>query len=267
MGLDEFVELSIRDVGKSMRIYWFETLERAHLASVTSILRSRRWLTSMVSAATERNSLAFAAAYRGLLESSADSATALANIPMTLAEHYSTIAEALYGKSNTVTISEEVEDQLIHFSHGRFIGSAEKESVPRSHRARSAAQYLKIFGEARIPRLASLYQELSDLAHPAKSSVWMWLTQLDDRGLNFVLSQDQDDSIISEFLQPNETLLEILMWAFNPPVLVLNSLNYFSIKELQTPRLLKWNLDDIAVWVSCHTELESQGARLRTSAH
>lgn len=265
-GLVEFSEVQMHSVGQSMRIYWYETLERAHLAAVTAILRNRRWLAAMTSAATDGNALAFAAAYRGLLESSADTATALANVPPTFAEHYTTIVEALSGKSDTVTVSQQVEDQLIHFSHGRFVQNTEKAITPPSHRAWSVAQYLKVFGETRNPRLASLYQELSDFAHPAKSSVWMWLTQLDERGLNFELSQAQDDSIVSNFLQPSETLLEILMWGFNSSVLVLNTLNYFSIKELHTPALLKWNLDDIPLWVNCKIALTAQGARLHASA-
>ena len=50
---------------KGMRIYWVEMLERAHLAAVTAILRSRRWLAAVLSTFSEKNALAFAAVFRG----------------------------------------------------------------------------------------------------------------------------------------------------------------------------------------------------------
>ncbi len=74
---DEYEKLSHRDVGEAMQIYWTEILERAHIASVTAILRSRHWLSSVNLAYADRNVLAFAAAFRGLLESAADAATSL----------------------------------------------------------------------------------------------------------------------------------------------------------------------------------------------
>lgn len=62
-------------------------------------------------------------------------------------------------------------------------------------------------------------------------------------------------------------LLDVLMFAFNAPVLVLNTLNYFPIRELHTIGLLRHDLDGIPAWNSCRRELEQGGARLQVSAH
>ena len=76
MAVNEYVDLLRSDVSEGMRVYWSETLERAHLASVTAVLRSRHWLSAVLSAQSDMNALAFAAAFRGLMESAADTTTA-----------------------------------------------------------------------------------------------------------------------------------------------------------------------------------------------
>ena len=56
--------------------------------------------------------------------------------------------------------------------------------------------------------------------------------------------------LISSFLQEYETIpLELLMFTFNPPIMTLNILNYFSIQYLHTPELLNWNLGGIPGWI------------------
>ena len=82
---EEYRELLVRDLSEGMRVYWTETLQRAHLAAVTAILRSRRWLSGVVHAAAENNFLIFSASLRGLMESAADASTAFLGTPLTLA--------------------------------------------------------------------------------------------------------------------------------------------------------------------------------------
>ena len=38
-GEEEYKELLLHDVSEGMRIYWTETLQRAHLAAVTAIIQ------------------------------------------------------------------------------------------------------------------------------------------------------------------------------------------------------------------------------------
>ena len=260
---DEYGALSRHDVSEAMRVYWFETLERTHIAAVTATLRSRHWLSAVLSNESEKNALAFAAAFRGLLESSADTTTALIPVLETLAHHYPTIANALSGRATAFVGSKKLEDELIHYSHGRYIKKSEQSGTPQSHRARSAQDYLKVFEELNAKKVAQCYRFLCDLTHPGAPSVWMWLAAVDPEGSEFTLSTDQDETIIASFLEVYQTVvLDALMFAFNAPVLVLNTLNYFPIKELHTEELLNHELDGLAAWAKYKTELEKGGARL-----
>ena len=263
MDVDEYADLLHRDVSESMRVYWSETLERAHIAAVTAILRSRRWLSAVLSAEADNNALAFATAFRGLMESSADTTTALIGTPLTLAHHYPTITDCLSGLTTTVVTSPELEDKLIHYSHGRHIKKSERPSVPQSHRALLVQEYLSVF-ENLNASVAQSYRYLCDLTHPGAPSVFMWLKAVDTKGSELILSTEQDKAIIGSFLELYTTVvLDVLMFAFNAPVLVLNTLNYFPIQKLHTQELLNHDLDGLPTWAECRNELEKRGARLQ----
>ena len=257
MDADEYADLLRRDVSEGMRVYWSETLERAHLASVTAILRSRHWLSAVLSAQSDRNALVFAAAFRGLMESAADTTTALKITPLTLAHHYQLITDGLSGLATAVVTSSELEDELIHYSHGRHIKRNERAGTPQSHSARSAHAYFKVFENLNADSVAPCYRYLCDLTHPGAPSVSMWLAPMDSKGSEFVLSTEQDETIIGRFLERYEVVaLDVLMFAFNAPVLVLNTLNYFPIQKLHTHALLNHDLDGIPAWRQCRNELE-----------
>ena len=262
----EYEELLFRNVGEAMKVYWTEMLERAHIASVTSILRSRQWLAAVLSAESNKNVLMFAGAFRGLLESAADSTTSLVRAPLTLASNHSEIVESLVGGATTMYISSELENELIHYSHGRYIDESEKAGAPPSHWARRPTDYLKVFDDQNADGAAKCYRRLCDLTNPGAPSVLMWLKPVDATGSELVLSTNRDESIISSFLNEYDAVaLDVLMLAFNAPLLVLNTLNYFPIRDLHTPRLLNWRLEAIPAWAKCKNELESRGARVRRS--
>ena len=263
---EEYQDLLSLDLSEGMRIYWRETLQRAHLTAATAILRSRHWLSGVQQAMGENNLLLFAAAFRGLMESAADASTALIGTPLTLAQSHPLITEALEGRATTVYISSELENELIHYSHGRRITGPERAKAPRSHKARDPQEYRKIFGDQNAENVRQCYNDLCDLTHPGASSVWMWLRSIDAAGLEFRLSTQRDEALIAGFLQQYPTItLELLMFAFNAPVIALNVLNYFPVEDLHTPKLLNWHLDGIPGWVKCRDELEAQGIRPKAS--
>ena len=256
MSDQEFTALLFLDSSEAMRIYWAEMLERAHIASVSAILRSRHWLSAVLSAQSEGNALMFASAFRGLLESAADATTALLGIPITLASNYPVISESLMGRAKTITIAEDLEEELVHYSHGRYIKASERNETPQSHRARQTHDYLKVFGDLRADKVARCYRYLCDLTHPGAPSVLMWFAPVDATVGEFALSTDQDEAIINDFLGEYETVpFDTLTFAFNTPVVVLSVLNYFPLRDLHTDQLLNWNLDRIPVWVKCPDEI------------
>ena len=266
MDADELRELYSRDPGEGTRIYWHEILESVHMTAVTTILRNRCWLDAVTSATTDSNLLAFAAAFRGLMESTADSTTALIGAPLTLADNHSTISESLAGNSRIVAESKDLKSEFVHFFHARYIKKSEESDTPPLHKARSVQDYANVFGDRFAVEWNECYRFLSDLTHPAASSVWMWLAPVDEKGSGVTLSTNQHASIISDFLQKYQsTFLDLLSTAFNTPVIVLHMLNYFSIKELHTTELLNWNFDSLPGWRKCKDVLDANGVHPKAS--
>ena len=255
---EEYAKLLTRDVSEGMRVYWTELLSRAHIAAVTSILRSRHWMSAVLSAYSERNALGFAAAFRALMESSADTSVGLRSTPLTLAHLHPRILEALAGRATTMFGSKELEDHLIHYTHARFLKPDERDSLPRTHKALrpSALKDLKELGNA--DKVAAAYRFLSDLTHPAAASVSIWLAPVEATGLEFTLSPKQGEAVITAFLEEYETVLvDVLMLAFNTPIVVLHTLNQFPIRALHTPALLKVDLGGLAAWRRAVSEMEA----------
>ena len=255
---EEYLELLTRDVSEGMRIYWTEVLSRAHIAAVTSILRSGHWMSAVLSAYSEQNALGFAAAFRALMESAADTSVGLRSTPLTLAHIHPRICEALAGRALTMFGSKELEDDLIRYTHARFLKADERDSLPDTHKALRPGDLkdLKELGNA--DKVAAAYRFLSDLTHPAAASVSIWLAPVDDKGLEYTLSARQGEAIISAFLEVYETvLLDVLMLAFNTPIVVLNTLNQFPVREFHTPALLNADLGGLAAWRKTVSEMEA----------
>ena len=256
-------DLLSRDPVEGVRVYWYELLGRAHMTAVSTILRNRCWLTAVISAKSDRNLLAFASAFRGFMESIADSTTALFGTPMTLASMHPIISESLAGRSGDIVETADLENAFIHFSHARYIKRSQQAETLTTHRARSAQDYAKVFGDRFAVERSECYRYLSDLTHPAAPSVWMWLAPVNEDVSEFELSTNQHEAIISSFLTQYETLFRDLTYAaFNTPVLVLHMLNFFSVEEFHTTDLWNWNLDGIPAWQKCKDALDANGVQL-----
>lgn len=245
MKVDEFRNILESDLSKGMQIYWHEMLQRAHLAAATSILRSRRWLDGIISATTDKNVLLFAAALRGFIESAADTNTSLLRVPKTIATNRVMIATALAGQANIMHIADELEEMLIHFSHARKLKKGEV--APTYHQTKRVVDYIEVLEKASGHRVVESYSELCDFTHAGWSSVALWFGGDPDVEEKLVPCREEwvMDSLLERY-QP--IFVELLMLAFNTPVITLATLNYFPTTELHTPELRKWNLSDIQEW-------------------
>lgn len=265
---EDYKLICIQDPNRANQIYWGEMLARAHLTAATSILRNRQWVSAVIAAATDKNLLAFAAALRGLIESSADSATALGRIPLALARDNEQIMRALSGGlASRFLAAQELEDLLIHFAYARNLKDLtkdERDDIPKSHQAMSVRDYIDVLKNGQVHNIIKCYSTVCDLTHPGASSVWMWLH--DVNGLEIDLKAGQDDSIISYFLNEyRKTIFELVVVAFNPAIVTLKLLNYFPLVKFYTPSLDQWDLSDLKMWQKCQADLN--GLKPKTGTH
>jgi hypothetical protein len=260
---DEYKALIQTDRGRGMQIYWSEILARAHLASATAILRSRQWIEGMRVAATVCNLLSFAASFRGLIESAADSSSALKSVALTLARDHGYVIQALAGHTKSqMFLAPELEDTLIHYAYARHLTKAQLQAAPPTHKALKVRDYIDTLEKGEVTGVIPCYQALCDLTHPGATSVWMWLQPADDHTMH--IQTNQERAIINDFLtEYRTTFLELLMFAFNPALATLRVLNYFPLTPLHTAALEKWKMSGIPLWKKCSEQLIGAQPQMR----
>jgi hypothetical protein len=173
MDLEAFNALVREEPEQAQAIYWREMMLRIHLACCTSLWRHGEWLNALLVAIEARCFFGVCSAYRGFLESAADSIYSLGGVPTTIAPVLPFIINRLKGRpTDTVVISKELEDRLIHFTHGRKLDRGE--SADPVHAARQIREYLDSLKEAGVPEVHGLYAELCSVTHPSAESVVVW---------------------------------------------------------------------------------------------
>jgi len=224
---------SVRDAAETGRIgavelnaiVVHEVLLSAHLAATTSIIRSARWFEATWREHEAGNLLGWAACCRSLLEAVGDTIDGLLDVGLTLSEAMPTLMKGLSGFDGGLLNLKEIEDKLIHFSHGRKVGRAERATVPGTHVARQTAEYIALLETAGGP--AKLYAELCQIGHPARGSL-SW-TYVDVEG-GFRVDADRDGPAIAEIVARHRDELHLLpSLAFNPGLFVLRVLVKFGL--------------------------------------
>lgn len=260
---EEYETLIQTNPGKGMQIYWNEILGRAHLTAATAILRSRHWVDALCLGAKENNLLSFAAAFRGLIESAADSSTTLQLVPLTLARAHTQILKALSGNVGMQRfLAPALEDALIHYSYARHLTKPELQAAPPSHKALHVRDYIEVLEKGEVANVVACYRELCDLTHPGATSVWMWLWPISNVAME--LKARQDDREIAYFLtEYRETFVGLLMFAFNPALTTLRVLNYFPLVALHTAALENWNMSGIPLWRKSHDHFKGIEPKVR----
>jgi len=235
----------LTDVPEMMRVYWFEIFERAHCAAIAAIVRLERWLDAMRVAAELENFLGFAASFRGLLESAADTRYALGDVPEALASTFAYAYKAIRGKATVAILAPDLENDLIHFLHGRKLKS--NEDAPESHAARTMREYLDALQGAAAGPLHQCYRELCNVTHPAADSV-LYLLEKDERG-TIRFRNGADEAAIQDLCARSGTVVtcavsESLVY----PLLILRILNRLEVPELRTAAAEDISLEDVSSW-------------------
>lgn len=250
------------DIASGMKIYWSEMLQRCHLASSATLIRQKRWVEGVLSAASQENFIAFAATFRGLIESAGDSYHSLGSVPMTLANNYSEIREAVKGSwdNKSTMMSEELEDMLIHFTHGRKLSKKEKKQLPESHQAKSAYKYRTELEEGSQAEVDKCYKELCGIVHPALLSVSSFLdftTSGKFEKLKVIAGRDAEH--IQDFIDKySNVTTEVFIKPVNSALITLKTLNKFPLSRIHTEAVRDIGLRDIPLWNKVRQKIESK---------
>jgi hypothetical protein len=225
------------------RVYWTKLLRRAHLASVASIVRATGWIDATSREYDVGNLYGWAAACRSLIEAAGDTVLSLSRVPLALAKNHHTIRAQLEGKGLEVLSAQEMEDDLIHFTHGRKIRKGTV--APDSHKARAPWEYVRLVEIMKITGAAEFYAELCEIVHPAAASVLTMISENDDGWR--VCPSRQEKSLKDLARKNSELLSEVLMACFNPPLLTLRVLHKFALfKKIEALR--KYRFEGIPEW-------------------
>ena len=245
---------ALSDLQERNRVYWYEIIERAHCGALVAIVRLDRWLSSMMMGAEAENFLAFAASFRGLLESTADARFALGDVPEGLAATFVHAREAVAGKARLMLLAPDLENDLIHFSHGRRVGK--NESAPEVHAAKTMREYLGTLQGASTGPLFACYEELCNITHPAAESLLYLLEKRSDGAT--VFAARPDETAIQDLCNRGGAVVQLCVCeSLVYPIIILRLLNQLGLPELQTPIVEEVSLDEVPLWREIEATLKS----------
>lgn len=214
------VKLSVGQNRQFQRVYIIGILERSHLACMTFLARSHRWLNACGAALESSNILGFAASLRGFLESAADGFDVIGYLPETLKDSFEHIYALLYEadqRDAPAIIIKELEDRLIHYAFATRqpkIGP----SMPH-HVAKSQADYIRAFEKFGTSGAKNLYADLCALTHPSSESVNCFLIE-GDHLVSF--TAQHDDTAIEIILRTyEECIANMFQYSLNSALLAL----------------------------------------------
>lgn len=217
-------KLSMAQINQLIAI---DNLEKSHLAALTALIRTRRWVDAVCVMADNQNFLGFVSSMRGLLESGGDILYGLKNVASTLAINRDQIALSLEGKKGDEALNwSALENELDHFVHAGWTGR--KPRADPVFTAQPNVEYLALM-ECEIPGVVSLYHRLCAITHPSSASI-DWLYQIDERDGQMVLSMSDERSRIESLRHEFPKALDgAVMFSCNPAFLILRVLHRFPL--------------------------------------
>ena len=250
----EFCALIPKDIRAANAVYVQELLFRAHIAAITTLFRNEKWMLGIDSAFQHPNYYTFAAALRGLVESAADSHHCLIHVPGTLRDHCKPFYIALKGQFDAgVVCCHELEDILIHYSHGRKQPKAS--TAPASHFAKTSQEYLRSLDGSGCSVVRDLYAELCEITHPAERTVAIFVVRDSSASQDYVIAKDVDRELIADLLRRHASAFpNVFQMSFNAALLSLYALNRFDDPRFYTRGIEKIDMSNIPAF----RELKSQ---------
>jgi hypothetical protein len=223
------------------RIVASELLDRAHLAAVTSLIRTRRWVSALCDGFEAENYFAWAGATRALMESAGDIWAGLNNTALSIAKNYGVIRTCLAGKAATTKyLFPDIERDIDHFVLAKWMRRTKDDNkIMEVMRAKDNVQYVRNL-EPALPNIESLYHRLCGIVHPAAGSIH-WTYGQADSGLLQIRPNDRDaiDAILRDW---PDAIPKTVMLSCNPTLLILRVLHKFDMHpRLEALKSVTWH--------------------------
>lgn len=248
MDMDVFNGLIRQNPERAQAIYWREMTLRIHLACCASLLRHADWLNTLLLAIENDNFFGTLAACRGFLESAADTFYSIGAVPKALAPNLALIRARIKEKpSDTIFLSKELEDALIHFSHGRKL--QRNEAAEPMHAAKQMREYLESLRRGGVSEVHDYYSQLCSITHPSAETVMLWFEGEKDRDqVIWRRTSDEHRARIDRFLLGWKETNELVVTAGFMPALmslrILHKLDFLpkipSLKLLPLEKMPAW---------------------------
>ncbi|AXX98062.1 hypothetical protein [Profundibacter amoris] len=244
MSEDDFSRLPVNEMGVA---YWKETLDRAHFASCSSIMRTVTWVNAINAAYESENHLSFISSLRALVEFTGDAVHSLGSVSLTLAESNSAIRKMLDGNVNPFFTSKELEDSLIHYTHARKLKKSD--NTPETHIAKQTYHYVNEL-KPNNPKIYEMYKILCGFAHPAAESNAVYMNQLAEN--DWALVVEPGKSVISTFISDwQKEFANLPILATNHALCTLKILDVIDGNRYGNPFLSDINLSNVPLWNKC----------------
>ena len=254
---DEYKE-KVRDQtytpAEANRIFWRETLFRAHIVVSASLYRTCRLIDASVRENRAANLPGWASCTRALLEAAGDSSEPLRVIPGTLAEHHGWIRTCLSSQERQLSVNAELEDMMIHFTHARRLSGSEKQTAPPSHKAKRTHKYISDLAAYGIPDAPMLYRELCEISHPASDSVSYIFSPIEKESAFRVDPRRDRHAIDTLLARYRHVFNDVLMVSFNSILISLRVFHAFRVFPNVTP-LRNVNFSTIPAWADIEAAL------------
>lgn len=223
-------------IQKLNHVLALEAVDKAHLAAVTSLVRTKRWADAAYLMYKESNFLGWASCTRGLIESAGDILDGLLSVSSTIALHHRPISLCLRGKAEDFHNFSELEKMLDHFVLAKW--GREKASVLTT---KSNADYVKLLSSV-MPDALKIYQRLCSITHPSADSISYLFEQNTASNERMRLSIGNDRKTIDGFNSEYPKAIETaLMMSCTPALLVLRVLHKFGLHpKLAALKKLDW---------------------------
>lgn len=247
MDNDEFHAVMMKkQFARTNAIYTQEILFRSHIAAITTIIRNEKWIDGIVLGIDNSNYYVFSSSLRGLTEAAADSVYTLQLVPLTIAQNYYMMQEALHEKiDNVIVCSEELESALIHFTHA--MKQSKKANVPYYHKAKTSKEYLSELNIDGSGDVNNLYDELCQVTHPAERTVAMFTHLIEGTEDKYTIRTNLDLLLIKELINKHSRAFSVIFeMSFNSALLTLRVLNMFNDKRIYTKGVDDINFENVS---------------------